>query len=328
MAYGNNNTPPGGNEEEKDQGEGTGGNEEVIYEVGGVSFVDEPISQDKPDESIVGLDEPYIEPIDPIPSPISGQIKFQKTIYSQNVFRQKVDVSISELKPKEEEIDISGFFRQYHKIFFDIPKTGFTSHDSLIKESMDYMNDFKDPKDEQIRYLEEQVIALTTQVNELTIGSGDDASSAASDIINEAEAIAKAPIEIGPYYQSNPSDPRGPNIYWNNDPTRVLHPDGLLKAAEDYDRSQGIDEPRPEDLPGNFELTIENRPIVEALTKIYNEGAGGSNTGAGENIRVYSLWKVSIENLDGNIYNKVAALNLLENVRDFITQTYDDIMEL
>mgnify|MGYP003658771285 FL=1 len=70
MAYGNQYSPPGGNEEEKDQGEGTGGNEEVIYEVGEVSFVEHagPLSQDKPEISIVGIVEPYVEPINPIPS--------------------------------------------------------------------------------------------------------------------------------------------------------------------------------------------------------------------------------------------------------------------
>ena len=67
---------------------------------------------------------------------------------------KKVDVSISELKPQSPPIDIQGFFKQYRKLFFDIPKEGITSHDTLIRESMDYYTDFTDPKDEQIIDLE------------------------------------------------------------------------------------------------------------------------------------------------------------------------------
>ena len=169
MAYGNQYSPPGGNEEEKDQGEGTGGTggkEEVTYEVGEVSFVEHagPLSQDKPEISIVGIDEPYVEPIDPIPSPISGQIKFRKIIYSQNAFRRKVDVSISELKPKEEEIDISKFFKQYNKIFFDIPKIGEESHTTLITTSKDFIMNYVDPKDVVIEGLESQIIELEEEL--------------------------------------------------------------------------------------------------------------------------------------------------------------------
>ena len=144
MAYGNQYPPPGGNEEERDQDGGAGGNEE----------------ETRPEISIVGIDEPYVEEVDPTPSPILGNIKFQKTIYSQNAFRQKVDVSISELKPREEEIDISKFFKQYNKIFFDIPKIGEESHTTLLTTSKDYIMNYVDPKDVVIEGLESQIIEL------------------------------------------------------------------------------------------------------------------------------------------------------------------------
>ena len=48
------------------------------------------------------MDKPFVEEVEPTPSPILGDIKFQKTIYSQKAFRKKIDTSIGELIPKKE----------------------------------------------------------------------------------------------------------------------------------------------------------------------------------------------------------------------------------
>ena len=62
------------------------GNEEEPYRFGDVSFREEPpVQEDTPDTN----GEPFVEDVDATPSPILGQIKFQKTIYSKKAFRKK-----------------------------------------------------------------------------------------------------------------------------------------------------------------------------------------------------------------------------------------------
>jgi hypothetical protein len=331
MAYGNQYPPPGGNEEEKDQGEGTGGTgekEEEFYEVGEVSFVEEhagPLSQDKPEISIVGIDEPYVEPIDPIPSPILGQIKFQKTIYSQNAFRQKVDVSISELKPKQEELDISGFFKKYRRIFFDIPKEGYDSHNTLIKESMDYMNDFKDPKDEQISNLESQVEALNTRINNHIVGDeliesvGDleDLGAIIEDQAEEQEAAAlkaQADAEIG--------DPNDPNIYWEESNSRLLHRGsnsglrGVGKYAEDNHKLPDGSNPFQRADIGNGPAPIEKAYDPDLIQAKNNESNGAL-------VRKYSQWKTDIKaRSSGKRQNN--AIDMLDFCRSFTLSAYNN----
>ncbi len=322
MAYGNKNTPSGGNEEERDQGEGTGGNEEVIYEVGEVSFVENagPLLQDRPEISIVGIDEPYVEPINPIPSPILGQIKFQKTIYSQNAFRQKVDVSISELKPKREKLDIQGFFNQYRELFFDIPKEGFTSHDTLIRESMDYMNDFKDPKDEQISNLESQVEALNTRINNHIVGDeliesvGDleDLGAIIEDQAEEQEAAAlkaQADTEIG--------DLNDPNIYWEESNSRLLHRgsnSGLRGVGKYAETNHKL--PNGSDPFQGADSKIENAynpDLIQAKDKESN----------GALVRKYSQWKTDIiARSSGKRQNN--AIDMLDFCRSFTLSAYNN----
>ena len=324
MAYGNKNTPSGGNEEEKDQGEGTGGTgekEEEFYEVGEVSFVDKPISQDRPEISIVGIDEPYVEPIDPIPSPILGNIKFQKTIYSQNAFRQKVDVSISELKSKTEKLDIQGFFKQYHKIFFDIPKEGFTSHDTLIRESMDYMNDFKDPKDEQISNLESQVEALNTRINNHIVG--DELIETAGDIESlggiieeqteqqeQAALKAQADAEIG--------DSNDPNIYWEESNSRLLH-----KGSHSGLRGVG------KYAKANLKLPDGSNPFQGIDSKIKNAYStdlvdAKNKESNGALVRKYSQWKNDIIEVTVSGKRRNNAIDMLDFCRSFTLSAYNN----
>ncbi len=260
--------------------------------------------------------KPFVEEVEPTPSPVLGDIKFQKTIYSQDAFRKKVDVSISELKPKKEKIDIQGFFKQYSKIFFDIPKEGITSHDTLIRESMDYFNDFKDPKDEQIKDLEGQVEALNNRINRHIIGankediieSAFEASSIGEDLEEQAENTSLL-LEIG-----NPSDP---NIYWSNDSTRLLFPDGLKKTAQYAEDN--------EQLPnGNNPFEEGNqRGLNRDINDAYDRG-GDSNIRQYQEIRTYSEWKADTDRRSSGGETRDIVL-LLDYIKDFTKQTYEDM---
>ena len=81
----------------------TNGNEEEPYRFGDVSFVDETTGTQPP---VVDVDdEPYVEDADATPSPILGQIKFQKTIYSKDGKILK--------GPSYKPPDIEGVLRKY-----------------------------------------------------------------------------------------------------------------------------------------------------------------------------------------------------------------------
>lgn len=139
-----------------------------------------------------------------IPSPIFGEIKFQKTIYSQTSFRQKINVSFNELNNVSEEVDIEGFFKKYRKIFYDIPKIGELSHTTLIDTSTDYRTDFINPKDIVIDSLNKQIILLQQQVNLLESGEGTE--DTIGEILEVVDELDYKTVTIG--------DISNPFIYW------------------------------------------------------------------------------------------------------------------
>lgn len=129
----------------------------------------------------------------------TGQIKFRRDIYSPVAFKQKVDTSFSELN-NQSQIDIPTFFREYNRLFFDIPKQGANSHETIINESRAYFQDYQDPKDSTITGLNNQINELNSKVLELELAliSGSDGLG----LENLGDSLA-----IG--------DPFDPNISWN-----------------------------------------------------------------------------------------------------------------
>ncbi len=140
------------------QGQSSNGKDTII-KVGDVSFVDEETPTEEPpiEESISDT---------PPPNGALGDIVFSKTVFSKNSFNRNVNVSFKELNQVTPPIDLSAFFRTYNNLFFDIPKEGEQSHNSIIKQSTDYIRDYIDPKDEVIRDLEEQIRQLELELAE------------------------------------------------------------------------------------------------------------------------------------------------------------------
>jgi len=94
-------------------------------------------------------------------------IKIDKIIYSNNSINKVINRSFSELMSEDPPVDIKGFFNQYHKIFYDIPKEGSKqSHFTLIEQSTDYLQGFDDPKDAQIESLLNRIEELELQLSE------------------------------------------------------------------------------------------------------------------------------------------------------------------
>lgn len=104
-----------------------------------------------------------------------SEIKIDKTIYSNGSINKVIDRSFKELTPEIPPINIEGFFKQYNKIFYDIPKEGSkNSHLKLIEQSTEYLGDGENPKDSQIDNLLDRIEDLETQISEAQDIEGPD----------------------------------------------------------------------------------------------------------------------------------------------------------
>ena len=93
-----------------------------------------------------------------------SKIKNKKAIISLNkkVYKNKqttdfINTSFSELIKSNPNYNVSKFFEVYNDLFYDIPKKGEKSHNSLIVQSQEYINDYNDPKESIIEKLLEEL---------------------------------------------------------------------------------------------------------------------------------------------------------------------------
>jgi hypothetical protein len=98
-------------------------------------------------------------------------IKINKKLYSRSDITDNIDLSFSELlnvDNRATDVKLKNFFQEYNNLFYDIPKTGNESHSILFQQSRDYINDFYDPKDDQIEALLERIENLENDLLEAT----------------------------------------------------------------------------------------------------------------------------------------------------------------
>ena len=94
-------------------------------------------------------------------------IKISKKLYSRFDVSNVLDLSFNELLKIDNritDVKIKNLFEEYDKLFYDIPKTGNQSHSILFAQSRDYINDFYDPKDDQIEALLDRIEILEKEV--------------------------------------------------------------------------------------------------------------------------------------------------------------------
>jgi len=90
---------------------------------------------------------------------------FNKDQYVETIdtsFTQLVDptiIDVAAITPTVEE-----FFQDYNTLFFDIPKTGENSHETLIVQSTEYIG--YSPVNEEITALTEEITSLREQLLE------------------------------------------------------------------------------------------------------------------------------------------------------------------
>ena len=98
------------------------------------------------------------------------KVNLNKEVFNKTQYEQVIDTSFSQLVPAESSIPVEQlptvdeFFQDYDSLFFQIPKTGENSHETLIVSSTDYIG--YQPLNSEIVALTEEITSLREQLLE------------------------------------------------------------------------------------------------------------------------------------------------------------------
>lgn len=108
---------------------------------------------------------------------MNQRINLNRKVYKKSDYLKTIDTSFNELilpPPVTEEniITVEQFFEYYNQLFFDIPKTGINSHNTLIQQSSEYVgneqtNEEIDALVQEINSLRDQLLQSQTDLIEL-----------------------------------------------------------------------------------------------------------------------------------------------------------------
>jgi len=98
---------------------------------------------------------------------MNQRINLNRKVYNKSDYLKTIDTSFNELLPpiplvEEDSITIEQFFDYYNQLFFDIPKTGINSHNTLIQQSSEYVGNEK--TNEEIEALVQEINSLRDQL--------------------------------------------------------------------------------------------------------------------------------------------------------------------
>jgi len=100
---------------------------------------------------------------------MNKRLNLNKTLFDKIKYSRTIDNSFKELLPPPleeivETLTIEEFFEAYNNLFFEIPKTGLNSHNTLIQKSSEYVGD--EQTNEELDALYAEVTALREQLLE------------------------------------------------------------------------------------------------------------------------------------------------------------------
>lgn len=106
------------------------------------------------------------------------RVNLNRKVYDKDQYQKTIDTSFTELLPPTppEEIlstlTVDQFFQAYNDLFFDIPKTGLNSHNTLIQESTNYVGNERNDEElealiQEINSLREELLASQQEIIEL-----------------------------------------------------------------------------------------------------------------------------------------------------------------
>jgi len=95
------------------------------------------------------------------------RVNLNKTVFNKSDYQKTIDTSFNELLPpvieiEEDTITVEQFFTYYDQLFFDIPKTGINSHNTLIQQSTEYVGD--EQTNTEIEALVQEIDSLRAQL--------------------------------------------------------------------------------------------------------------------------------------------------------------------
>ena len=98
-----------------------------------------------------------------------NRIDLNRTLFDKSKYSKTIDNSFKELLPPPQEevtesLTIVDFFEAYDNLFFEIPKTGPQSHNTLIQKSSEYVGD--EQTNEELDALYAEITSLRTQLLE------------------------------------------------------------------------------------------------------------------------------------------------------------------
>ncbi len=98
------------------------------------------------------------------------KVDLNKKVYNKDNYQKTIDTTFNELLPPTSPegetsiLTIEQFFQVYNELFFEIPKTGINSHNTLIQQSKEYVGD--EQRDEELEALIQEVNNLRAQLLE------------------------------------------------------------------------------------------------------------------------------------------------------------------
>lgn len=96
-----------------------------------------------------------------------NRIDLNRTLFDKSKYSKTIDNSFKELLPPPQEeiteaLTIVDFFEAYDNLFFEIPKTGDQSHNTLIQKSSEYVGN--EQTNEELDALYAEIAQLRTQL--------------------------------------------------------------------------------------------------------------------------------------------------------------------
>lgn len=218
---------------------------------------------------------PIVDEENPVPYNDTGNIIFDRSIYSLRDFKKNVDTNFNEFGNISSTIDIPQFFKSYNELFFDIPKVGENSHSTIIETSMNYVENYRNPLQDTVDGLYSQLEEADRIIADLQVqlASAQAGGSLAEDIASATEDAAEE-AENAQYIAQygNLNDP------YMNYSTLQTNLYKLYQAGE-----------LQNDTPSKF----EGGPEKDLRQAYENGGDGGIREGVPN--RLYSEWRVDVD---------------------------------
>lgn len=100
---------------------------------------------------------------------MNNRIELNKTLFDKVKYPKTIDTSFKELLPAPQDepvktLTINEFFEAYDNLFFEIPKTGLNSHNTLIQKSSEYVGN--EQTNEELDALYAELASLREQLLE------------------------------------------------------------------------------------------------------------------------------------------------------------------